>query len=738
MATNVFDLFAKIGLDSKGFEKGLDDSKSKFSQFGDGLKNAAGKLGDVLAGIGKTAAVGIGAAGTAMTVLTKQTLDAVGSFEQLEGGAQKIFDEMDFEKISNDAKNAYKELNMSAAQYLEAINLAGATFAQTMGDEKGYDTARKGMLAIADYASGTGRNLEELNQKYQMITRATSSYQSIADQFSGILPATSADFLEQAQAAGYLADTYEKLTEVPVAEYQQALTNMLERGVENLGLSNNTLRESTETLTGSFAMAKAAWQNFLTGQGTTKDFTGALTSAIENTKKNLKTIIPRLTEGLTELTDLLAPEIPALVEDTLPAIITGASSLLSGLAERLPQLITTILPSLTQGVINVSLALVQAMPQLISSLKESIPIVVQTIMSKKDELLKAGKDIFKAIFPEKIDSQEVARIASKAAGIVGTLAEKLTMPENIQKVVGVADNLIQGLIEGLISEETIDSFIESAPQIIENLVEGIKTALLGSEQDGEGGLFGAAKKIIQKLGDYFADEQNRQNFIEAANKVIRSLGSGLINVLQNGVAPLMVEAARAWMEVFVGEIDYYDAASDIIKRLGEAFVHNMMTGGILGKWLDAAAEERLPEYDEQIESSSLSPDEELAIQYKAQNMRNRGIPDIAVNEYIKSATQRGYAATGFLATRPTLISNTVVGEAGDEALLPLDSNTGWMDKLAEKLGARMGGGVIIESVVINANGGNGADIADSFIARMDEMLENRHISQSRGIGATGW
>lgn len=735
---NVFDLYAKISLDTKGYEKDLDGARSSFSKFGDGLKTAAGKVGDVLAGIGKTAAVGIGAAGTALTALTKQTLDAVGSFEQLEGGAQKIFDEMDFEKISNDAKNAYKELNMSAAQYLEAINLAGATFAQTMGDEKGYDTARKGMLAIADYASGTGRNLEELNQKYQMITRATSSYQSIADQFSGILPATSADFLEQAQAAGYLADTYEKLTEVPVAEYQQALTNMLERGVENLGLSNNTLRESTETLTGSFAMAKAAWQNFLTGQGTTKDFTGALTSAIENTKKNLKTIIPRLTDGLTELTDLLAPEIPALVEDTLPAIITGASSLLSGLAERLPQLITTILPSLTQGVINVSLALVQAMPQLISSLKESIPIVVQTIMSKKDDLLKAGKDIFKAIFPEKIDPQEVARITSKAASIVGTLAEKLTNPENIQKVVGVADNLIQGLIDGLLSEETIDSFIESAPQIIENLVEGIKTALLGSEQDGEGGLFGAAKKIIQKLGDYFADEQNRQNFIEAANKVIRSLGSGLINVLQSGVAPLMVEAARAWAEAFIGDIDYYTAASDIIKRLGEAFVHNMMTGGILGKWLDAAAEERLPEYDEQIESSALSPDEELAIQYKAQNMRNNGIPDIAVNEYIKTATQRGYAANGFYANKPTLISNTVVGESGDEVLLPLENNTGWMDKLVEKLGFRMGGGIVIESLVINASGGNGAEIADSFIARTDELLSDRHVMQSRGIGATGW
>ena len=115
---NVFDLFAKISLDTSGYEKDLKGAQSSFSKFGDGLKSAAGKVGDVLAGIGKTAAVGIGAAGTALTALTKQTLDAVGSFEQLEGGAQKIFDEMDFEKISKDAKNAYKELNMSAAQYL--------------------------------------------------------------------------------------------------------------------------------------------------------------------------------------------------------------------------------------------------------------------------------------------------------------------------------------------------------------------------------------------------------------------------------------------------------------------------------------------------------------------------------------------------------------------------------------------------------------------------------------------
>lgn len=624
---NVFDLFAKISLDTSDYEKDLKGAQSSFSKFGDGLKSAAGKVGDVLAGIGKTAAVGIGAAGTALTALTKQTLDAVGSFEQLDGGAQKIFDEMDFEKISKDAKNAYKELNMSAAQYLEAINLAGATFAQTMGDEKGYDTARKGMLAIADYASGTGRNLEELNQKYQMITRATSSYQSIADQFSGILPATSADFLEQAQAAGYLADTYEKLTEVPVAEYQQALTNMLERGVKNLGLSNNTLRESTETLTGSFAMAKAAWQNFLTGQGTVKDFTGALTAAISNTKEKLHEIIPRLTEGLTELIDQLAPELPVLIEDTLPAIITGASSLLTGLANRLPQLITTILPALSKGVVDVSVALVGVMPELVSSLAQSIPIVVRTIMSKKDDLLKAGKDMIAAL-----------------------------TPKDFKGLVNQGSEAVKNLIDGALSPESINNLLEGAGKIIENLVDGIKTVLLGGEQDGEGGIFGAAKEIIIKIGEYFSDAKNRQAFADGAFNLLKSLGSAIVTVIQNGVAPLMVEAARAWMECFIGAVDYTDAASDIIKRLGEAFLHNMMTGGIIGKWIDDASEEYLEENG----YNDLPSYDDTPIM-EAIGMRNSGhVPSNMGEEYLMRYAGRNYGAPNYAA--PTALPNTSYGD----------------------------------------------------------------------------
>ena len=252
------------------------------------------------------------------------------NFEQLQGGVEKIFDQADTAQIFKDAQNAYKDLNMSANQYLESINQVGAAFAQTMGDQKGYDNARAGMKAIADYASGTGRNLDELNEKYAMITRATSSYQSIADQFSGILPATSADFLEQAQAAGFLSEEYTKLTEVPVAEYQEAVTQMLEKGVEDMGLAGNTAAESAETISGSIAMLKSSWDNFLTAAG---DVTGTLDmdKAVEDLKSSIQAVIDNVGPMVMKIGESFAKELPGVVEG-------GLTTIISTLPEWLPEL----------------------------------------------------------------------------------------------------------------------------------------------------------------------------------------------------------------------------------------------------------------------------------------------------------------------------------------------------------------------------------------------------------------
>lgn len=60
-----------------------------------------------------------------------------------------------------------------------------------------------------------------------------------------------------------------------------------------------------------------------------------------------------------------------------------------------------------------------------------------------------------------------------------------------------------------------------------------------------------------------------------------------------------------------------------------------------------------------------------------------------------------FAARGGVFQNPTL---TMLGEAGTEAVVPLENNTGWMDVMAEKLGERMGAtGTIVVPVYIGGD-----------------------------------
>lgn len=297
--------------------------KGKLADAMGGEADAAGKdAGSKFSAIfGKFLKIGTAvAAAKKLSEFVKKSVESYAEYEQLVGGVEKIFDQANQTQILKDANEAYKNLNMSANEYLAAINQTGATFAMTMGDQKGYDTAKKGMQAIADFASGTGANLELLNEKFGMITRSAASYQSISDQFSGILPSTSKDFLEQAQAAGFLSDSYKSLTEVPIAEYQQAVADMLEKGVHDAGLLGNTFAESTTTISGSLAMTKSAWSNFVTGLADEN-------ANIEELTQNLVTSITAVAQNIVPALGRIISTLGKMLSD---AIVRGADKLLTG------------------------------------------------------------------------------------------------------------------------------------------------------------------------------------------------------------------------------------------------------------------------------------------------------------------------------------------------------------------------------------------------------------------------
>jgi hypothetical protein len=465
---NLFELFVKIGVK----DEASGNLKSIGQKLGNGLKTAA-KIG--------TAAVGVASA--AIAALTKQAVNSFAEYEQLAGGAQKIFDQMDYSKIATDANNAYKELGLSANQYLAVLNDVGATFAATMGDEAGYETAKTGLKAISDYASGTGKNVDELSQKFTLITRSTSSYQSIADQFSGILPATSKDFLEQAQAAGLLSEKYKDLTKVPVAEYQEAVSKMLEKGVADLGLANNTMNEAFSTLSGSLSMAKGAWSNLVTGLADdSADLDMLIGNFVESVGAVATNLIPKIGTALNGASKLVRDLIPVIVQE-------------------IPELIEENLPILAEAAISIVKSLVDGINEnqemLMTTAFETIAYLANSLITMLPQIVKLGLNL----------------IVSLANGIAESL------PSLIPTIIDV----ILQIVETLTSPDQLKTMLEAALVLVTKLAWGLMDAIPQ--------LVNAINQIVMNIGWFLTDPKNIALILSAALDIIVALGTGVLNAI---------------------------------------------------------------------------------------------------------------------------------------------------------------------------------------------------------------
>ena len=558
---NLFELFVKIGVDDQASDK----ISSLSSKIGNGLKTAAN--------IGATA---VGAAAAGITALTTAAINSFAEYEQLAGGAQKIFDKMDYSKIAQDANNAYRELGLSANQYLAVINDVGATFAATMGDEAGYEAAKTGLKAISDYASGTGKNVNELSQKFTLITRSTSSYQSIADQFSGILPATSDGFLEQAQAAGLLSDKYTQLTEVPIAEYQDAVSKMLEKGVSDLGLANNTMDEAFSTLSGSLAMARGAWSNLVTGLASdSADLDMLIGNFVESVGAVATNLIPKIGTALNgasklvrELIPVIVQEIPVLIEENLPVLVEAAVSIIQSLVDGISQnqemlfgaifgVVTYfaetfigMLPQIVELGMNliVSLAngIATSLPEMVPTIVDVILQIVDTLVNNVDMLVDAALNIILALSDGIINS--LPTLIEKIPEIVTSIVEAVIA--NAPKLLDAALQLVVTLGSGLVS--AIPSLLDSVGEIASSIISGLSEGVANISEIGQNiinglwsGIVSMGQWINDKVSGFFSGiVDNVKNLlgIHSPSTVFSDVGVNIVNGVWEGI-----KAMGAWI-----------------------------------------------------------------------------------------------------------------------------------------------------------------------------------------------
>ena len=158
---DVFDLYAKISLDSNGYEKGLTSAKGSFDKF-------KVNIGDTLKAVTKITAAAVSAGAAATGKIIKDAVANYGEYEQLVGGVDTLFKQSS-QKVQDYADKAFSTVQISANEYMSTVTEFSAALIQSLGGDtdKAADAANKALVDMADNWNKMGSEVESVKSAYR-------------------------------------------------------------------------------------------------------------------------------------------------------------------------------------------------------------------------------------------------------------------------------------------------------------------------------------------------------------------------------------------------------------------------------------------------------------------------------------------------------------------------------------------------------------------------------------------
>lgn len=526
----MFDLYAKITLDTSGYENGLDNASAKASGFADKLKSG-------LATAAKVGAAALTAAATGMAALTKASIDQYAEYEQLVGGVDTLFKTAS-DKVQEYAANAYKTAGMSANEYMDTVTSFSASLLQSLGGdtEKAAQKADQAITDMADNANKMGTGMEMIQNAYQGFAKQNyTMLDNLKLGYGGT----------KGEMERLLADA-EKLSgqKFDISSYSD-IVDAIHVVQTEMGITGTTAKEAASTIQGSVSAAKSAWSNLITGiaadNADLDTLIGNFVSSVETAAGN---IIPRvsvmlggISQLVTSASTTIIPMVITTITDNLPALLQAAVALVGALGQG----IIDSLPAITQAAIDILFFLA-------NGLIENLPTLIDGIVQ-----------------------------------VTLTIVQMLTSPDFLTQLIETAILLIMTLAQGLI--DAIPQLIAAVPMIIGNLLAAIIVELPNIIQMGIDLLFALIDGIIKCIPELVAAVptliiafvngivNNLDKIILAAPQIIVSLITGII-----GAIPELIAAVPRVIAAIADTIRNYDWGG-----IGRNIVQGLKDG-IAGMW----------------------------------------------------------------------------------------------------------------------------------------------------------
>ena len=237
-------------------------------------------------------------------------VNAAAEYEQLVGGVETLFKEA-APKVQRYASQAYKNVGISANEYMANVTSFSASLLQSLGNDtdKAAEVADMAMIDMADNANKMGTAMGSIQnayqgfakQNYMMLDNLKLGYGGTKTEMERLLKDAGA-IAKKTFDIKKLSDVYEAIHVIQ----------------QEMGIAGTTQKEAMETVQGSMNAAKAAWQDVLTAMGSGKDVKKSIKNFATTAKtalKNYAPVIRNAVEGMVEGAKELAPELGNIINE---------------------------------------------------------------------------------------------------------------------------------------------------------------------------------------------------------------------------------------------------------------------------------------------------------------------------------------------------------------------------------------------------------------------------------------
>ena len=322
---NLFELSAKLSLDSSEYEQGINSAVQKSNTFGDVLK--ANLLSDTIR-MGLTALwEALKRVSQAFIEIGKQAVEAYANYEQLAGGVETLFGDS-AQRVLNDANQAFKTAGMSMNEYMETSIQSAASLISSLGGDqaKAAEMMNMSITDMADNVNKMGTTMEGVQNAYRGFSRGNfTMLDNLALGFSGTKEGMQ-ELLDKArEISGF---------EYDISSYAD-IVEAIHVVQTEMGITGTTAREAATTIQGSLSMTKSAWQNLLVGiADENADFDALVVNLIDSATMAGKNLIPRIEQviggignGVEKLLPIILDNVPKAIPRTAPGILNALKNL---------------------------------------------------------------------------------------------------------------------------------------------------------------------------------------------------------------------------------------------------------------------------------------------------------------------------------------------------------------------------------------------------------------------------